>query len=104
VTIVPLVLAAEPRISQEGGEGIYKDASGVRPDQEKEIRALGGFSVQGFVIKKDAGYVLRAENFSVAIGGQVSPGVEAILKIFSCPRTRSTGWSGRSSTSSSASS
>ncbi len=79
VTIVPLVLAAEPQISQEGGEGMYKDASGVRPEQEKEIRALGGFSVQGFVIKKDTGYVLRAENFSAVVGGQVSPGLEAIL-------------------------
>ena len=31
------------------------------------------------MIKKDAGFVLRAENFSVAVGGTVSPGVEAIM-------------------------
>jgi hypothetical protein len=79
VTIIPLVLAAEPAISEEGGEGAYKDASGVRSDQEKDIRALGRFSVQAFVIRRGTGFVLRAENFSVAVSGSVSPGFAAIL-------------------------
>ena len=64
VMIVPLSIGTEPPISEAGGEGVYKDASGVRPDQEKDIRALGKFAVQAFAVKKDTGFVLHAGNFS----------------------------------------
>ncbi len=80
VTILPVLPAAEPGITLEGGPGIYRDASGVRPDQERELAGLGSFAVQAFVVQRDGGYALRAENFTVAVRGETVSGLLAIME------------------------
>ncbi len=84
--IFPLRTGPEPSIGAEGDRLTYADGAAFRHDRDQSFRGATRVALPAWVVAVDGGYRLWAEGCSMALAGDLDPGVKAVLEDLEVPQ------------------